>query len=185
PHRYQWRSHLSADAATNVSRLTRQEAFRQVVSTQSSISSQDNEDPPSLNEEIRVVRLGPSESSIPNVDDLRVSDIIISHRKKESTDSTKTLIGRTDSNGYSSSSKASSDYSGKFSNVSSLEGRISLSSIGGSPYVSSLSSSSSSGGSSYNYPSRNPPPHPLPTSTSSVTKTIPVILQSPKSSNIK
>ena len=170
PHRYQWRSHLSADVVANGSRLMRQEAFRQVVSTQSSISSQDNEELPSLDEEIRVVRLpaGPSDS-IPNVDELRVSDIIISHRKKESTDSTKTLIGRTDSNGYSSKS----DYSGKFSTISSLEGRTSLGSTGGSPYISSLSSSSSSG-SSYNYPRNNPP--------SSNTKTIPVVLQSPKAS---
>ncbi|KAE9551224.1 hypothetical protein FO519_005557 [Halicephalobus sp. NKZ332] len=167
PHRYQWRSHLSAETTSVAPRLMRQEAFRQVVSTQSSISSQDNEDLHPLEEEIRVLRIPPSPmDSLPNVDDLRISDIIISHRKKESSDSTKTLIGRTDSNGFSSKS---SEYSGKLSNIGSLDGRSSLSSVG-SPYISSLSSSSSSGFSNRNESNANYPEK----------VTVPVILQSPK-----
>ena len=168
PNRYQWRSHLSAEATSGGPRLMRQEAFRQVVSTQSSISSQDNEDLHPLEEEIRVLRIPPSPmDSLPNVDDLRISDIIISHRKKESSDSTKTLIGRTDSNGFSSKS---SEYSAKLSNIGSLDGRSSLSSMG-SPYISSLSSSSSSGYCNSKIGSN---------SNLSEKITVPVILQSPK-----
>uniref|UniRef100_A0A7E4WD79 Rho-GAP domain-containing protein n=1 Tax=Panagrellus redivivus TaxID=6233 RepID=A0A7E4WD79_PANRE len=158
PHRYQWRSHLSADPAPG-HRLTRQEAFRQVVSTQSSISSQDAEEPSrGLDDEIRVVRLPPGPMDVvPNVDQLRVSDIIISHRKKESTDSTKTLTGR--DTGYSSKL---SDYStSKFSTISSSEGL-------GSSLSSSSSSSSACG---YTRPGGN---------SAVKTTTVPVVL-SPKS----
>ncbi|KAI6178547.1 hypothetical protein M3Y98_00512600 [Aphelenchoides besseyi] len=82
-------------------------AFRTALSSQSSLSSQEPHSP----ERLRVFRV-PRNGNLPadspelrcagltyvaSPDELRISDLIVSHKKKESTDSTKTLIARTDS----------------------------------------------------------------------------------------
>lgn len=80
-----------------------------------------------------------SRNYVSKVEDLRVADIIISHKKKDSTDSTKTLIGRNDSGSSHLYSSKSSDYSGKLSAISSTDGN-SVNGSNLSPNVSSFSS---------------------------------------------
>jgi hypothetical protein len=91
----------SPSALTSPRRLIRHGAFRSGISSQSSLSSQEHSPEP-----IRVYRVPSSATASPRMErhtyvkdpeELRVSDLIISHRKKESTDSTKTLVARTDS----------------------------------------------------------------------------------------